>query len=313
MIEEEPLEEAPMLGQPAAEWARDTSRRALDDLFASAKRYRSGEAFAELLDFARRFRFYAPYNAMLLHAQMPGATFVAPAYRWLREYGRRIVPGERPLVILQTMGPVMFVFDVSQTEGGEEAPRLPSLVTSPFAARGADVAGALEWMRLNAERDGVRVHMSDEGSQSAGSIYPAEKGQRIDVVVATKPEVIRKQIPLRYELLLNRRASTATTYATLLHELAHLYCGHLGTPNAKWWPDRRGLSLEVREFEAEAVAALVCARAELDTPADFYLSGYLQSNGEVPEISVELVMKVAGLLEQMGRSRMKLREDRKGG
>jgi hypothetical protein len=28
-----------------------------------------------LLEFITRFRFYAPYNAMLIHVQMPGATF----------------------------------------------------------------------------------------------------------------------------------------------------------------------------------------------------------------------------------------------
>lgn len=297
--------------EPAAKWAQDTSRRALDDLFESAKRYRTGKEFDELRQFVRRFRFYAPYNAMLLHAQMPGAEFVAPAYRWRREYRRRILPGQRPLVILQTMGPVMFVFDVSQTEAEPGSPPLPQLATSPFEAAGADAARALERTRQNAGRDGVRIHMSDEGSQSAGSISPAEKGQRIDYVVATRPEVVTKQVPVRYDLLLNQRASVATTYATLLHELAHLYCGHLGTPNAKWWPNRRGLPKETREFEAESVAALVCDRAHIATPADSYLSGYLKSDGQIPDISIELVMKAAGLLEQMAKGRMKLREDRK--
>jgi hypothetical protein len=46
-------------------------------------------------------------------------------------------------------------------------------------------------------------------------------------------------------------------YATLVHELAHLYCGHLGTPDDGWWPDRQNLSLTVCEFEAESVSDLV--------------------------------------------------------
>ena len=40
----------------------------------------------------------------------------------------------------------------------------------------------------------------------------------------------------------NLSASRESRYATIVHELGHLYCGHLGTPNAKWWPDRLGLS-----------------------------------------------------------------------
>ncbi len=35
---------------------------------------------------------------------------------------------------------------------------------------------------------------------------------------------------VRYELLLNAKHSPEQKYATLAHELAHLYCGHLGSP-----------------------------------------------------------------------------------
>src|SRR5207248_2429484 len=58
----------------------------------------------------------------------------------------------------------------------------------------------------------------------------------------------------------NSNLSAEARYAILVHELAHLYCGHLGTPNDKWWPDRRGLPHVAREFEAESVCFLVCER-----------------------------------------------------
>jgi hypothetical protein len=48
----------------------------------------------------------------------------------------------------------------------------------------------------------------------------------------------------------------ASKYATLVHELSHLYCGHLGTPNDKWWPDRTELTKEIREFETESICYL---------------------------------------------------------
>jgi len=97
-------------------------------------------------------------------------------------------------------------------------------------------------------------------------------------------------------------------YATLVHELGHLYCGHLGTPNDRWWPNRRGLSLKSREFEAESVAYLVCRRAGIEPPSDEYLSGYLEQDGEVPMISLDRVLTAAGLIEQMGRESMKPRK-----
>ena len=53
----------------------DVTRRALDELFSLTRQYKSTRAYHELLEFITRFRFYAPYNAMLIHVQMPGATF----------------------------------------------------------------------------------------------------------------------------------------------------------------------------------------------------------------------------------------------
>jgi hypothetical protein len=36
----------------------------------------------------------------------------------------------------------------------------------------------------------------------------------------------------------------------------------------------------------------------------------MRHNFEVPNISIDLVMKVAGLIEQMGQKRMELRKDK---
>ena len=106
---------------PAQAWEKDLARRALDELFSLARQYKTSESFWGLANFMRRFRMYSPFNAMLIHIQMPGAKYVATAQRWFREYQRRIKANAKPLVILQPMGPVMFVFDVSNTEPMKKA------------------------------------------------------------------------------------------------------------------------------------------------------------------------------------------------
>lgn len=287
----------------------EVTRRALDELFRLTHQYNSTKAYDELLKFMRRFRFYAPYNAMLIHIQMPGASFVAPPHRWLYEYGQRIKPGARPLVILQPMGPVMFVFDVSDTEPLPGAPPLPPEVTSPFEVRGGNIGRELEQAIENAKRDGIRVSLRDAGSQSAGQIGLATDNAWLEVVARLIPKREVVKIPLRYELLLNRGHSREARYATLVHELAHLYCGHLGTPNEKWWPNRTRLSTAVYEFEAESVCYLVCGRAGIDNPSDKYLAGYLDHNRQVPEISLECVMAASGLIEKMSSERLKPRKE----
>ena len=102
--------------------------------------------------------------------------------------------------------------------------------------------------------------------------------------------------------------SAEARYGTLVHELAHLYCGHLGTPNARWWPDRQNLSVAVREFEVESVSYLVCTRLGIDTASDEYLAGYVSRCPATPPISLDRIMKSVWLLEQMGRVRLGLRK-----
>lgn len=304
------FEEADSVEAGAAEWDRNSAQRSLDELFQFARQYTSSESFSGLMRFIARFRLYSPFNAMLAHIQMPGATFVAPPYRWMRDYGRRIKPGARPVVLLQPMGPVMFAFDVSDTEPLPEAKPLPRDVERPFEVRGGRVGDELVRSIENAKRDGVRVAERDAGSQSAGQIGVAKPGASVRFLIRSRPEPVYRDFAVRHELLLNAKHSPETKYVTLVHELAHLYCGHLGTPDERWWPDRRGLTEAVREFEAESVAFLVCSRLGIDNPSDEYLSGYVKGNPETPAISLDCVLKAAGLVEQMGRERLKVRKDK---
>ena len=250
---------------------------------------------------------------MLIHIQMPGAKFVAPARKWRDKYGRLVKPDAKPIVILQPMGPVMFVFDVANTEPGRNAKPLPLEVEKPFEVKKGLIRDELENTIENAKRDGVRIYTADHGSQSAGGIRKSGNQAQVQLFNIGKNKegkAISKEIPVRYELIINKNMNKPSQYATLVHELAHLYCGHISTPNKKWWPDRCGLDKLSVEFEAESVTYLVCERFGIDNPSAEYLSGYLKKDQEIPNISIECVMKSAGLIEQMGRERLKLRKEK---
>jgi len=293
---------------PAAEWDARATQRMLDELFWFAHQYRSSKSYKALLKFIAGFRSYSPYNGLLVRTQMRGARFVAPAYRWSKKYGRTIKANARPLVILQPMGPVMFVFDVSDTEAGPDAKPLPPEVERPFEPRRGRVGKELDNTVSNAVRDGIRIQPNKEGSQSGGSIRQVDSRKYTRLVFdAGKDKQGRPKrvvVPLRYDILFNESSSKEARYATIAHELAHLYCGHLGTPNEKWWPDRRGLDLQIQEFEAESAAFLVCARLGIDNPSETYLAEYFGENPRVPNISIDAVTKSTGLIEQMGRGRL---------
>lgn len=299
-------------GETSSVVQKEQITQALDQLFTLAKKYQSSPQYYELIKFVSRFRFYSPFNAMLIHVQLPGATYAASASRWVYKYKRTIKETARPLVILQPMGPVMFVFDVGDTEEGPQSRPLPVDIEDPFKVRSGTIGKELDRLIENAKRDGIRIDKTKQGSQSAGSIQPVEEGkyspqpvhagrddQGVDIFV---------NIPVRYFMLINSGMGKESQFVTMLHEFAHLYCGHLGTRNQKWWPDRSHLSHDICELEAESIACIVSARFGIDNPSEKYLSGFVDRCGQVPDISLECIMKSAGLIEKMCRSRLKPRK-----
>lgn len=297
--------------QPLAPSA-SASARLLNELVADALRYRGSKEYARLLRFIRGFRSYKPFNALLVDVQKPGSRYVAPAGRWRADYGHRIRVGAQPIVILQPFGPVMFVFDVSDVEPDGDAGPLPLGVTDPFAVltatpdRAVDAANA----RLidNCVRDGVRTTEVAFGAGLAGRIGRARSEGSLSFRNPARKEPAHVPVPLRYDLQINRAQQGLTRYATLAHELGHLYCGHVGTPNEKWWPDQRNKDQRTAEFEAESVAAIALGRLDPTAQMPPYLAQHLKQEAQVPEgLNLERVMQAAGLVIEMTEKSMKPR------
>jgi hypothetical protein len=287
---------------------RTEAKRSIDELVTEARLYRSSKAFHEMIDFVSNFRHYSPFNAMLLHNQRPGTQFVAPASRWRALYGRAIKPGPRPLIILQPRGPVIFVFDVSDTEPLPGARPLPADVERPFETSvqlPEDV-----WTRTvdNIKRDGIRVTLATHGAHSAGNVMQRTDGPAQEFVTRRRPRA-SIAVPTRFEITINNGHDLATRYATLTHELGHLYCGHLGTPDEKWWPNRQDLDHAAKEFEAEVVSYIACKRIDPNTTFPPYLAQHLGKDRNVPAMSLERIMHAAGDIVQAGSTYLKPRPE----
>lgn len=277
---------------------KDNDIKALDELYEQVGSYRRGTDLHKLFKFMKKFPKIAPFNAFLLHIQKPGSQYVATASEWRKRFGRTIKPEARPLVILWPFSPVQFVFELEDTVG--DAP-FPEKLLRPFQVGGVLPPEALRRLTQNLTRDGVSYHEADHGTGSAG---------RIQTVLGHQTQPVGKsRVKVLYNLIVNKNHSNEEKFATIAHELAHLYCGHLGTPDEKWWPDRRGLSKNCVEFEAESVAWLVCERAGIKNPSAEYLSAYLDSEQRTPAISLEAVLRSAGVIEGMTHRQHSLRKE----
>ncbi|CAM5364368.1 reverse transcriptase family protein [Streptomyces atroolivaceus] len=295
----------------------DLAKASIDDLVRGAQRYRSSADYVQLLDFVGRFKRYAPFNAMVVHIQRPGARYVLSSAEWKSKFLRVLRPGAQPLLIFQPRGPYMLVYDVGDTEALPGARPLPREVTSPVAvtsrAGAKKVAEVWHHTEANLAPLGVRLTLVDHAASSYGRTYPS----RSDGFVSRpggRPGDRPEKYPILFEIEVNRNLSLLDRYTTLAHELGHLFCGHLGAGPGDAWPDRRWrprsdeerIAAHARdEVEAESIAYMVLKRLDPDVQMGDYITGHLGPDQQVPDsVALNLTFRAAGLIIEMGQKRV---------
>jgi len=275
------------------DYSSDDARRELDILFASVKSYRSSKHYRDVLDVCRRFRYLAPFNAMMVEMQRPGSQMVLTARQWERRYKRRILPNARPVVVL-TYQPVSYLFDLSDTEPiGEVA--TPTQKILEDIRKEYDTLQEVKKADLDLLVNNLPVlGIAYTDKFRAGNGYGArieilQHPQKIKVPINKKTTI---EYNAHYLISVNETLSTGAIYTSILHELGHFFCHHLfAAPAYKGWKLRR-LTHSEKEFEAESVARVICDRLNIGNPSEKYLAGYLDEYGEIPEnISVDRIFR----------------------
>ena len=255
------------------------TRSLLDQLLADSRLYTQSNHYQELLDFVVRLRNFAPFNAMLLQVQKPGLRYAASARDWQVCFGRQPVDGARPLLILWPFGPVALVYDVVDTEGRD----LPRDVFA-FPAEGDMTAERLASFTSRVSRKNIECRSVDEGDKNAGRICVVKRASG-------------GRAATRYRMHINRNHKPPVQFATLAHELGHLFLGHLGEDKKLNVPGRWDCHHDQREIEAESVAYVVCRRNGVAPASETYLANYIRDNMTVNDIDVYQVMRSAGQVE----------------
>jgi len=287
-----PQRPAPTPAQADAIWGTDTLS-AIDELLAHAGRYRDAHDYAELLRCMTRFPQYSLFNAMLLHLQHPQVSRVATAGTWVRRHRRYPRSGSRPLVILAPMAPVLFVYDVADTEGQ------PLAETTPPAARtrSAPLREVFEKTRLNSELHGICVRAAAEDSpDGAGTV-------RLTSATRKRYQQLQPDPGARYLVLTGPADAHGARYPRLVFSMAQIFCGHYGIDDNAWWPERTALGTETEEIEAHSVTRLVIGRRGRETFGEGFLTPYLAGTRRLPPFSLNAVIQAAGYIEEMGRSK----------
>jgi hypothetical protein len=266
----------------------EAARSLLNQLFRDSLLYQTSEEFYELLRFIRRLRGFAPFNAMLLQVQKPGLQYAASRYDWKRRFNRHVKDGARPLVILWPFSPVAFVYDVVDTEGDA----LPIEATDPFRAFGDLKTDDILCFGHLLGRSGIQLRTIEFGAGLAGNVQRSEQ-EGLEVEFRSK----EKKVKSSYIVRINKAHNPNVQFTTLVHELAHLYLGHLGPDKSLAIPERFISDGNTAELEAESVSFLVCSRRGVHSNAEQYLSDFVKNNAAVENLDIYVVLKAAGKVE----------------
>ncbi|MDO8984353.1 ImmA/IrrE family metallo-endopeptidase [Cypionkella sp.] len=272
--------------------ALHTNRSLIDELIQQTNLYATSASFISLLEFVAKMRGFAPFNAMLLHAQKPGITHAATATDWTRKFNRTPKPDARPLIVLQVMGPVGFVFDILDTEGDDLPPDAFAFPTlgDLSAAQMAEIVTAIK-------RAKIAVEYVDKGDGAAGSV------SRTNVMLKGEERPV-------WKIRLNQNHAPPVQFVTLAHELAHLFLGHLGADHVRHISARSHLKHDLQEVEAETVAWLVAHRNGLKPKSEAYLDQYKLA---FKALDVATILRAANAVETaMGISAAQLAKVSKG-
>lgn len=264
---------------------RDTADR-IDELYRAASEPGARPPWMDLFNRIAGQTHMAPFNLMLADLQRPGARYVAFPDKW-REIGRTVKPASIPIVVLWPFCPVRCAYELADTTGDPvDDALLERVFGEPVAVRD----GLIDRVARRAlKEDRIEVKPVSLASTLAGD------ARAVGGAVATKGKPAGPGWVVRVNSTLNPNAQ----FTTLVHELAHVYLGHLGG-NGKKWPDRRPPQLDVREFEAEAVTFIVCKRFGLKSNSAEYLNGYLKEK-TIEFVSHSAIARAAGRIEQHAR------------
>jgi len=268
---------------------------ALDEMFEASRRFRDGPEYLRLLAFIARFPKYSALNGFLLYIQNAGATYLATSGTWLRQFSRRPFYTAKPLVILAPMSPVLFLYDLEETEGEPFPQKLLQIPDcQPRLLR-----EVLDRTIRNAAIHGIAVR-----SESA---LPEERSSVISLTYGTRKEFARLNIDsrMKYLLLMGEAETLEERYTLLVHGLGHIFCGHVGIDTLAWWQDRSGTDPAQADIEADSATFLVCRRRGSMTGGKQFLSILQGGEEELPALSLNGVFHATHYIEQMGKSEWK--------
>jgi antirestriction protein ArdC len=247
---------------------------------------RDSGAWEQFLTFAASFHSYSFNNVLLILSQCENASQVAGFRKW-QQHGRQVRKGERAIKIFGystkkvtvenkdgeeeekrvARFPILSVFDVSQTDVVDA--ELAAATQLATRLTGDDDHGVIEALTGYLVGEGWQVRTEAMGGGKNGFADPETKS-----------------------IVLGEYLSPEQAAKTLIHEAAHIVCGHVDDLDE--YTRHRGLM----ETEAESVAYVVAGVLGFDTAAYSigYIAGWADADTDLIRSTAAAVLKAAHVI-----------------
>jgi len=235
------------------------------------------EMFSSFMAFIRNFHNYSLYNRILIFCQRPTATQVAGFRTWKR-FGRYVKQGERGIKIFAPILRNVHIEEEPDYDTGKLKKLRGYRIVSVFDY---EQTGSIDGSDIKLPPNGrLVVHNPDLVFERLKNTAE-ESGLK---VVETTMEFSTSGSTNGNIIWLNRLTSLEEKCSTILHEIAHVFLGHL--------TERITTPRNQKEVEAELTAFLAGLSIGLPRGNYQYIQSWLQ--GDEPEDeSVELAVKTA--------------------
>lgn len=277
----------------------------INELFQSILRKKASGDIKRFFQFQKKNPQHAPFNNALVFAQNPDCVYYMTAHQWEKRFGRSIRDGARPMVVLFPFGPVDFVYDFKQTKGDD----------------GLDENSCVTWWK-ETKSNNLSVEIFEKTLRRVDIkyqipyLYKAPSEYFNEQSLSTAGYASKHGTNGRFEIVLHPRYRPVTNfnveeaYGVLVHEIAHIFLGHLGEKGynigngdkkieKRLCENRSDISRQVKELEAEFVAWWVFNRFGIEKQSIDYLAGWLVNNEDWQKIDFSLVLRVANTIFEL--------------
>lgn len=273
----------------------------INDFFSKIIELKDSGLLEKYFKFLKKVPNNAPFNNTLVFIQNPGCSYYATADQWGERFNRTIKSNVHPMIILFPFGPVDFVYDLNDTEGEEIT---DEKTLSWWREKGGtlddkiiiNTTKNLETLNIDFKRVAPREYLKTNSLTTGGF---AERLSDQDLRIALHP---------RYS------EASLESYGVLCHEIAHILLGHLGRIEIETKggnkrkieiaKDRKYIKHNIKELEAELVAWIVFNSMGIEKNSESYMASWLIKEGNVQQIEIVEVLKVAGKIQEMGKRKV---------